>query len=57
MKKPVDPRIAYDVTVSIGVLALTAAAWMQYGAPAGLATFGVLVVGLSIYAAERLSGR
>jgi hypothetical protein len=56
MKKP-DGRVVYDVSVTSGVLTVTAGAWIQYGAAAGLATFGGLVIALSVYAAERLSGR
>ena len=56
MKKP-DGRVVYDVSVSIGVLTVTAGAWIQWGTAVALVSFGVLVIALSVYAAERLLGR
>lgn len=53
----VNGRLIYDLIISTGVLAVSAGAWLKFGLPEGLATFGVLVIALSIYAAERLAGR
>lgn len=50
-------RLIYDATVLTGVSAVTAGAYLKFGLAAGLITFGTLVLALSIYAAERLSGR
>ena len=53
----IDGRLIYDISVLTGVATVTAGVWMNYGTAPALITFGSLVIGLSVFAAERLSGR
>lgn len=50
-------RLIYDITVSIGVASVTSGVYLKFGTAAALITFGAMVIGLSVFAAERLSGR
>ena len=48
-------RLIYNLSITVGVLAVSAGAWLEYGFPAGAATFGVLILVMSVYAVERLN--
>ena len=48
-------RLTYNLSVTVGVLAMTVGAWLEHGIAAGAATFGALVLVMSVYAVERLN--